>query len=99
MAKRVIKKKKKPKKKETLPPGKKKCKNCHQIIPIHKKECSECGHVHEMKKTKTDIMKNLKKVTPSIIKSIIENDDFNQFRGWQDGRVYEFTILESFNHD
>ena len=36
-------------------------------------------------KPKLTSLKNLKKVTPSIIKSIIENDGFNQVRGWEDG--------------
>ena len=52
-----------------------------------------------MKKMKDDIMKSLKKITPTIIKSIIENDDFNQFKGWKDEILYQFSDLDIYNND
>ena len=41
-----------------------------------------------MKKKKEDIMKNLNKITPIMIKSIIENDDFNEFLPWNEHHIY-----------
>lgn len=38
------------KSKSKMEPGKKSCKNCGEVIPIHKKVCGSCGHVNEMKK-------------------------------------------------
>ena len=57
-------------------------------MPIHQRVCPGCGHVHEMKKKKEDIMKNLNKITPIMIKSIIENDDFNEFLPWNEHHIY-----------
>lgn len=37
---------KKVKSKNKLDPGKKYCKNCRDVIPIHQKTCSNCGHIH-----------------------------------------------------
>lgn len=37
-----------------------------------------------MRKKKEDIMKSLNKMTPILIKSIIENNDFNEFKGWNE---------------
>lgn len=73
--KKVVKKQvtkiKKSNKKSRLDPGKKLCKSCGNMIAIHKKVCGECGHVHQMRKKKQDVLKNLSKVTPIIIKSVI----------------------------
>lgn len=53
------------------------CANCKTVLNIHKCVCSECGHIHNMKKHKIDIMKNISKGTPKIIRSIIESNEFN----------------------
>ena len=52
--------------------GYKFCQNCQTVLNIHKYVCTECGFVHNMKKHKFDVMKNLSKGTPKIVKSIIE---------------------------
>ena len=57
--------------------GYKFCQNCQTILNIHKYVCTECGFVHNMKKHKLDVMKNLSKGTPKIVKSIIEANEFN----------------------
>ena len=43
---------KKGKIKVKLTPGKKQCKNCSDVMPIHQRVCPSCGHLHEMKKKK-----------------------------------------------
>lgn len=67
-----------------LSPGKKKCRQCGTPMAINKRVCSSCGHLHEMRKKKEEIMSNLRKITPIMIKSIIENNDFNTFEPWKE---------------
>lgn len=38
-------------------------------------------------------MKKLNKMTPVLVKSIIQNDDFNQFRGWDEGVYFNLGSL------
>lgn len=68
---------KKQEKKKKLPRGFKECFNCRHLLHIHKYVCDECGHKHDMKKKKVDILKNLNKVTPKLLRSLIELNDFN----------------------
>lgn len=65
--------------------GYKFCQNCQTVLNIHKYVCTECGFVHNMKKHKFDVMKNLSKATPKIVKSIIESNEFNTI-GLNEGR-------------
>ena len=60
--------------------GYKFCQNCQTVLNIHKYVCTECGFVHNMKKHKFDVMKNLSKGTPKIVKSIIEANEFNTIK-------------------
>jgi hypothetical protein len=46
-----------------------------------------------MRKKKEDIMKNLHNVTPTVIKSIIENNDFNKFKPWNESVLFESSRL------
>ena len=62
---------KKQDKKKKLPRGYKECFNCRHLLHIHKYVCDECGHKHDMKKKKVDILKNLNKVTPKLLRSLI----------------------------
>lgn len=83
MAKKVTKKatkvlpKRSTDKKKKLPRGYKECGNCKQLLHIHKYVCDSCGFKHDMKKKKVDILKNLNKVTPKLLRSLIELNDFN----------------------
>ena len=78
---KAVKKKAVPKrstnKKKKLPRGFKECGNCRRLLHIHKYVCDGCGHRHDMKKKKQDILKNLNKVTPKLLRSLIELNDFN----------------------
>ena len=38
-------------------------------------------------------MRNLNKITPIVIKSIIENNDFNQFQPWRENDKYQIGEL------
>lgn len=64
-------------KKKKLPRGYKECGNCKKLLHIHKYTCDACGFRHDMKKKKVDILKNLNKVTPKLLRSLIELNDFN----------------------
>lgn len=64
-------------KKKKLPRGFKECGNCRRLLHIHKYVCDKCGFKHDMKKKKVDILKNLNKVTPKLLRSLIELNDFN----------------------
>jgi hypothetical protein len=64
-------------KKKKLPRGYKECGSCRRLLHIHKYVCDKCGFKHDMKKKKVDILKNLNKVTPKLLRSLIELDDFN----------------------
>ncbi len=64
-------------KKKKLPRGYKECGNCKRLLHIHKYVCDGCGYKHDMKKKKVDILKNLNKVTPKLLRSLIELNDFN----------------------
>lgn len=64
-------------KKKKLPRGYKECGSCKQLLHIHKYVCDGCGFKHDMKKKKVDILKNLNKVTPKLLRSLIELNDFN----------------------
>jgi hypothetical protein len=61
-----------------LPRGYKECGNCRRLLHIHKYVCDDCGHKHDMKKKKVDVLKHLHKVTPKLLRSLIELDDFNE---------------------
>lgn len=58
-------------KKKKLPRGYKECGNCKRLLHIHRYVCDGCGFKHDMKKKKMDILKNLNKVTPKLLRSLI----------------------------
>jgi hypothetical protein len=63
--------------KKKLPRGYKECGECRRLLHIHRYVCDGCGFKHDMKKKKVDILKNLNKVTPKLLRSLIELNDFN----------------------
>jgi hypothetical protein len=63
--------------KKKLPRGYKECGNCSTLLNIHKYVCDQCGHRHDMKRKKVDILKNLNNLTPKLLRSLIELNDFN----------------------
>ena len=65
-------------KKKKLPRGYKECSGCKKLLHIHKHVCDSCGYRHDMKKKKADILKSLNKMTPKLLRSIIELNDFNE---------------------
>ncbi len=60
-----------------LPRGYKECANCSTLLNIHKYVCDKCGHRHDMKRKKVDILKNLNNLTPKLLRSLIQLNDFN----------------------
>ena len=65
-------------KQKKLPRGYKQCGNCRKLLHIHRYVCEDCGFKHDMKKKKKDILKNLNKITPKLLRSLIELNDFNE---------------------
>jgi hypothetical protein len=64
--------------KKKLPRGYKECGNCSTLLNIHRFMCHECGHKHDMKRKKIDILKNINHLTPRLLRSLIELNDFNE---------------------
>ena len=60
-----------------LPRGYKECASCSMLLNIHKYVCDKCGHRHDMKRKKVDILKNLNNLTPKLLRSLIQLNDFN----------------------
>lgn len=63
--------------KKKLPRGYKECSNCSTLLNIHKYVCDHCGHRHDMKRKKVDVLKGLSNLTPKLLRSLIELNDFN----------------------
>ena len=79
-----------------LPRGFKYCFSCKNLLNIHKYVCDNCGHRHDMKKKKIDIMKNLNNMTPKLLKSLIELNDFNDISEFLAKQIiYPSTLIHN----